>query len=96
MIKTYLHFSSIEKLVPPVLATYALTRGDEVIYIGAAVSALAELKEHLAGAKGPGTAGATHFFWRRSNDPEGSRDTALEAFQARFGKLPEFNSPLGI
>lgn len=87
---------SIENVVPPALATYALTRGEEVIYIGAAASAQAELKEHLTGAKGPGTAGATHFIWRHSEDPEGSRDTALEAFQAQFGRLPEFNAPVSF
>jgi len=87
---------SIENVVPPALATYALTRGEEVIYIGAAASAQAELKEHLAGAKGPGTAGATHFVWQLSDDPEGSRDTALEAFQAQFGRLPEFNAPISF
>jgi hypothetical protein len=84
----------IEKVVPPVLALYALTRGEEVIFIGAAASAQAELKEHLAGTKGPGTASATHFVWHFSEDPEGSRDTALEAFQARFGRLPELNEPV--
>ena len=87
---------SIEKDFPPVLATYALTRGEDVIFIGAAASAQAELQEHLAGTKGSGTASATHFVWHRSEDPEGSRDTALEAYQARFGRLPEFNEPVSI
>jgi hypothetical protein len=87
--------SFIEKVVPAALALYALTRGEEVIYIGAAASAQTELKEHLAGMRGPGTASATHFVWQLSEDPEGSRDTALEAFQARCGRLPEFNEPVG-
>jgi hypothetical protein len=87
---------SIERVVQPALAMYALTRGEEVIYIGAATSAREELEEHLAGAKGPGTASATHFVWHLSEDPEGSRDTALEAFQAKFGRLPELNEPVSI
>ena len=85
---------SIETVVPPALAMYALTRGEEVIFIGAAASARAELKEHLAGTKDPGTASATHFVWQISEDPEGIRDTALEAFQAKFGRLPELNEPV--
>jgi hypothetical protein len=87
---------SIDKVAPPVLAMYALTRGEDIIFIGAAASAQAELKEHLAGTKGPDTASATHFVCRPSEDPEGSRDTALEAFQARFGRLPELNQPVSI
>jgi hypothetical protein len=87
---------SIAKVVPSALAMYALTRGDEVIYIGAAASAQTELMDHLAGTKGPGTASATHFVWRLSEDPEARRDTALEAFQARYGRLPELNEPVSI
>jgi hypothetical protein len=88
--------SSIENVVPAALGMYALTRGEEVIYIGAAVSAQTELMEHLAGMRGPGTAAATHFLWKVSDDPEGSRDSALEAFQARCGRLPEFNATVGV
>jgi hypothetical protein len=87
---------SIEEVVPPVMAMYALTRGEEIIFIGAAASAQAELNEHLAGTRGPGTASATHFVWHRSEDPEGRRDTALEAFQAQFGRLPELNEPVSV
>jgi hypothetical protein len=87
---------SIEKVVPSGLAIYALTRGEEVIFIGAATSAQAELKAHLAGTMGPGTTSATHFVWHLSDDPEGSRDIALEAFQAKFGRLPEFNEPVSV
>jgi hypothetical protein len=75
---------------------YALTRGEEIIYIGAAVSAQTALKEHLAGMRGPGTAAATHFLWKLSDDPEGSRDSALEAYQARCGRLPEFNETVAV
>jgi len=85
---------SVGRVVPPALAMYALTRGEEVIYIGAATSAQTELMEHLAGTNGPGTASATHFVWHVSEDPEGRRDTALEAFQARYGRLPELNEPV--
>ena len=85
---------SIEKVVLPLPAMYALTIGEEIIFIGAAASAQSELKEHLAGTRGPGTASATHFVWELSEDPEGSRDTALEAYQARFGRLPEMNEPV--
>jgi len=88
--------SVIQNVVPPALAMYALTRGEKVIYIGAAASAQSELNEHLAGMRGPGTASATHFVWRLSDEPEGSRDRALEAFQAQFGRLPELNEPVAV
>lgn len=76
---------------------YVLFHDAEVIYYGEAHDGTIRnrLRRHQSGAEGPCTARSTHYKREVCDDPEAREVELLEAFMARYGRLPRCNKQIG-
>ena len=78
---------------PDATGIYALWEYDELIYIGRAsgMSIKEALLRHVDKGHCPCTERATHYSWELSLRPATREVEVLEAFQARYRRLPRCN-----
>jgi hypothetical protein len=80
--------------VPRENGVFALYRGAELTYIGAATGPLmlpAALMRHHDGIHGPGTRDSTHFAYEETDDAADRAADLLAEFRAANGHLPLCN-----
>ena len=84
---------------PDVQGIYQLYDGDTLIYIGRAdgktVTIRSRLQAHLRGDEGPCTQSATTYSRYEHSNPKAEEIRLLDAFKARWGRLPRCNSRVG-
>ena len=96
---TYAFNEKNVNIAPDVQGIYELYDGAELIYIGRAdgrtITIRSRLQSHYRGDEGPCTQGATAYARYEHADPKAEEVRLLNAYKARYGRLPRCNTRVG-